>query len=194
MSLLRALPVIIDELVRCVSLRSNTKSTKRESGENWRCCNRRLVLLAPLALAACGFAPVYGPGGNGQTLQNRVLIDPPKSQDSYLLVRELEERLGRSDAPTFALFLGLGISEARLAIDREGDTGRFNRIGRVSYSLRNLDTGQVVTSGEVENFVGYSATGTTVETLAGEQDAQERLMIVIADQIVTRLYAADLSR
>ncbi|MEW9919931.1 LPS assembly lipoprotein LptE [Marimonas sp. MJW-29] len=156
--------------------------------------NRRLVLLAPLALAACGFSPVYGPGGNGQILQNRVLVDPPGSQDSYLLVRELEERLGRSSDPDFALSMILEISEARLAIDREGDTGRFNRIGKVQYSLRDLDTGRVVTSGVVENFVGYSATGTTVETLAGELDAQQRLMVVIADQIVTRLYAATLDR
>lgn len=154
--------------------------------------DRRFVLLAPLALAACGFSPVYGPGGNGQRLQNRVLVDPPNSQDSYLLVRELEERLGRSGDPAYGLTLNLIVSEARLAIDREGDTGRFNRIGIVDYALRDLATGQIVTSGKVENFVGYSATGTTVETLAGELDAQERLMIVIADQIVTRLYAADL--
>ncbi|MFC6636393.1 hypothetical protein GV827_09780 [Sulfitobacter sp. JBTF-M27] len=154
--------------------------------------DRRFVLLAPLALAACGFTPIYGPGGNGQTLQNRVLVDPPGSQDSYLLVRELEERLGRSSDPAFALSMIINTSEARLAIDREGDTGRFNLIGVVQFSLRSLDSGQVVTSGTVENFVGYSATGTTVETLAGEQDAQKRLMNVIADQIVTRLYAADL--
>ena len=154
--------------------------------------DRRFVLLAPLALAACGFTPIYGPGGNGQTLQNRVLVDPPGSQDSYLLVRELEERLGRSSDPAFALSMIINTSEARLAIDREGDTGRFNLIGVVQFSLRSLDSGQVVTSGTVENFVGYSATGTTVETLAGEQDAQKCLMNVIADQIVTRLYAADL--
>ena len=154
--------------------------------------DRRFVLLAPLALAACGFTPIYGPGGNGQTLQNRVLVDPPGSQDSYLLVRELEERLGRSSDPAFALSMIINTSEARLAIDSEGDTGRFNLIGVVQFSLRSLDSGQVVTSGTVENFVGYSATGTTVETLAGEQDAQKRLMNVIADQIVTRLYAADL--
>ena len=156
--------------------------------------DRRFVIIAPLALVACGFEPVYGPGGNGQLLQNRVAVDPPGSPDSYLLVRELEERLGRSDNPAYALSMTLNISEARLAIDREGDTGRFNRIGIVDYSLRDLGTGQIVTSGKVDNFVGYSATGTTVETLAGELDAQERLMVAIADQIVTRLYAADLPR
>jgi LPS-assembly lipoprotein len=154
--------------------------------------SRRFVLLAPLALAACGFSPVYGPGGNGGKLQNRVLIDPPGNQDSYILVRELEQRLGRGDDPAFALSMNIRTSSARLAIDREGDTGRFNRIASVDYSLRRLDDGQIVTSGLVENFVGYSGTGTTVETLAGEQDSQKRLMIAIADQIVARLYAADL--
>ena len=154
--------------------------------------NRRTLLLAPLALAACGFSPVYGTGGNGGRLQNAVLVDPPGSQDSYILVRELETRLGRSDTPTYALSMVIATSEAQLAIDREGDTGRFNRIATVDYSLRDLSTGQITTSGRVENFVGYSATGTTVETLAGEQDAQKRLMVIIADQIVTRLYAADL--
>ncbi|MFK7834590.1 MAG: LPS assembly lipoprotein LptE [Sulfitobacter sp.] len=154
--------------------------------------NRRAFLLAPLALAACGFTPVYGPGGNGGKLQNRVAVDPPGSQDSYILVRELEERLGRSNDPAYALSLVINTSEARVAIDREGDTGRFNRIGIVDYSLRDLNTGQVVNSGRVDNFVGYSATGTTVETLAGEQDAQVRLMTSIADQIVAKLYAANL--
>ncbi len=154
--------------------------------------NRRLILLAPLALAACGFTPVYGTGGNGGRLQNAVQVDPPSTQDSYILVREIEERLGRSDTPTYALSMNIDTSEAQLAIDREGDTGRFNRIAKVDYSLRNLSNGQIVTSGKVENFVGYSATGTTVETLAGEQDAQKRLMNIIAEQIVTRLYAADL--
>lgn len=154
--------------------------------------NRRALLFAPLALAACGFQPVYGPGGNGGILQNKVLVDPPGSQDSYILVREIEERLGRSDVPDFALSMVIRTNEAQLAIDREGDTGRFNRIGVIDYTLRNLNTGQVATSGQVENFVGYSATGTTVETLAGEQDAQVRLMNIMADQIVNRLYAANL--
>ena len=154
--------------------------------------NRRALLLSPLALAACGFEPVYGPGGTGSKLQNRVAVDPPGSQDSYILVRELEERLGRSDNPAYGLSMVINTSEARLAIDREGDTGRFNRIATVDFSLRDLNTGQVVSSGRVDNFVGYSATGTTVETLAGEQDAQVRLMTAIADQIVTRLYTATL--
>jgi LPS-assembly lipoprotein len=155
--------------------------------------DRRTILLAPLALGACGFQPVYGTGGAGRTLQNRVLVDAPSTRDSYVLVRELEERLGRAASPAYGLALTITTSEEGLAIDRAGNTRRFNRLGRVDYALRDLETGSVLTSGTVENFVGYSATGTTVATLAAEQDAQERLMNILAEQITTRLYASDLS-
>ncbi len=155
--------------------------------------DRRFILLAPLAFAACGFTPVYAPDGPGAALQNKVLVDAPGTQDAYLLTRELEQKLGRSDTPVYALSLDLDISRAQVAIDREGDTGRFNRNGAVNFALREMATGQIATSGRVENFVGYSATGTTVETLAGEADAQRRLMVILADQIIARLHAADLT-
>lgn len=154
--------------------------------------DRRMILFAPLAFAACGFQPVYGPGGAGAALQNRVQVDPPGDQDTYILVRELESRLGRSDDPLYGLSLGISTAQAQLAVDREGDIGRFNRVATVDYSLRSLADGQVLTSGRVNNFVGYSATGTSVVSLAGSRDAQRRLMTIIADQVVSRLYAADL--
>ncbi|MBD3665668.1 LPS assembly lipoprotein LptE [Sulfitobacter aestuariivivens] len=155
--------------------------------------SRRTALLAPLALAACGFQPVYGPGGSGAALRNRVLVDAPEDRESFLLVRELEERLGRAAVPAYGLSLTIATTQEGLAIDPEGNTRRFNLLGAVDYALSDLATGQVVTSGRVENFTGYSATGTTVATLAAEEDAQERLMNILADQIVTRLITTGIS-
>jgi len=156
--------------------------------------NRRTFVLAALApLTACGFTPAYGTGGAARNLQNRVLVDTENSRENYLLVRELEERLGRATAPTYGLALKINTQEQGLAIDREGNTRRFNLIGTVGYALRDLSTGAILTSGSVDNFTGYSATGTTVATLAAETDAQERLMNILADQITTRLFAADLT-
>lgn len=155
--------------------------------------NRRWMLLTPLALTACGFEPVYGPSSTGRILQNNVLVDAPSDEKSYLLTRELEERLGRSDAPRFALSLDITTNEQGLAINREGNIERFNLTGVATYALRDVNTGQIVTSGQVDNFTSYSATGTTVVTLASEQDALRRLMVTLADQIVTRLYTVDLA-
>ena len=155
--------------------------------------NRRTALLMPLALAACGFQPVYGPGGAGTALQNQVRVDDPTDRNGYVLTRELETRLGRAANPRFGLALIIVTSEDGLAIDSEGDTDRYNILGSADYALRDLASGAILSSGKVENFTGYSATGTTVATLASQQDAQERLMTILAQQIVTRLYTADLS-
>lgn len=153
--------------------------------------DRRTFVLAALApLAACGFTPAYGPGGAASALQNRVQVDSENSRDNFLLVRELEERLGRASAPAYGLSVQIATEQQGLAINDEGDTRRFNLLGRVDYALRDLASGNIVTSGKVENFTGYSATGTTVATLAAETDAQERLMTILADQITTRLIAA----
>ncbi|WP_323803854.1 LPS assembly lipoprotein LptE [Sulfitobacter litoralis] len=157
--------------------------------------NRRFLFAVPLlALAACGFQPVYGPGGSGTALQNAVQVDAPDDAFSYTLVREIETRLGRADSPRYALALTVDTSQEGLAIDSEDNTTRYNLVGDVDFALRNISTGQVVTSGNVENFTGYSATGSTVATLAAERDAQKRLMVMLAEQLVTRLYAADLAQ
>lgn len=156
---------------------------------------RRFLLALPLlALAACGFQPVYGPNGTGTALQNNVQVDAPDTAFTYTLVREIETRLGRPNAPRYALALTVTTSEEGLAIDTADNTTRYNLIGKVDFALRNLATGQIELSGNVENFTGYSATGSTVATLAAERDAQERLMTMLADQIVTRLYAANLAQ
>ena len=145
-----------------------------------------------LALAACGFTPVYGPGGAGSELQNRVLVDPPVDREGFLLVRQIEERLGRTDDAAYRLSGKLTLVQENRAIDPDGDIRRFHLIGTATYELREAATGDIVRADTVDDFVGYSATGTTVATLAARRDAQERLMTILADQIVLQLQASRL--
>lgn len=157
------------------------------------CCDRRgflKTLLAPaLLLSACGFAPAYGPDGGAQRLQGTIEIDEPVDRNSYLLVQQLEHRLGRAAAPQYGLSLALEVKQERMAIDATNITTRFNVIGRATYALRDLGDGKVLMSGNVDSFTGYSATGSTVATQAAQRDARERLMTILADQITTRLIA-----
>lgn len=151
-----------------------------------------LALCVTLALAACGFTPVYAPGGAGATLQNRVLVDPPVDRAGFLLVRRLEERLGRASDAAYRMGIDLDIREEARAIDPDGDIRRFQLIGSATYTLVDSASGAVVRSDTVDNFVGYSATGTTVATVAAQRDAQERLMTILADEIVLQLQASAL--
>ncbi|MEL7260093.1 MAG: LPS assembly lipoprotein LptE [Pseudomonadota bacterium] len=145
-----------------------------------------------LALAACGFAPVYGPEGTGTALQNRVIVDPPVDREGFLLVRQLEDRLGRTGDAAYRLSVNLTVAQENRAIDPDGDIRRFHLIGTATYELRDAETGTVVRADAVDDFVGYSATGTTVATLAARRNAQERLMTILADQIVLQLQATQL--
>lgn len=142
-----------------------------------------------LALGACGFSPAYGPEGVAERLQGAIEIDEPVDRDSYLLVQQLEHRLGRATVPEYGLSLALRVTEERMAINATNITTRFNVIGKATYALRELDEGKVLLSGNVDSFTGYSATGTTVATQGAQRDAHERLMTILADQITTRLIA-----
>ncbi len=155
--------------------------------------DRRALLCLPLALAACGFQPVYGTGGTGTVLQNSIEVSEPDDVDGYLLSRRLEERLGRATMPTYRLTINVDTKREALAVNTDSNTNRFNLIGEAKYVLVDTATGRILTSGEVDNFTGSSATGTTVATLAAERDARERLMTLLADQIVTRLLSTDLT-
>lgn len=161
---------------------------------------RSLLLALPLLAAACGFTPVYAPGGTGAVLHGRIEVQSPekitsdKATNSYFLVRNLEQRLGRGTAATHKLDLTLKTREEGQALTADNDITRYSVIGTASFSLVRLSDGVIVSSGTVRNFTGYSATGSTVETLAGERDAHERLMVILADQITAQILAtADLS-
>lgn len=155
--------------------------------------DRRTFLLMPLALAACGFRPVYGTGTTGSALQNNVTVTEPDTVESYVLTSRLEERLGRATAPRYELEYTVRVVREKLDVNTESNINRFNFIGVAQYSLIDQSTGRTVTSGSVDNFAGASASGTTVATLAAERDARVRLMTLLADQIVVRLLSTDLA-
>ncbi len=153
--------------------------------------DRRTLLMLPLALAACGFQPVYAPGGAGSALYGNVAVSAPKDVESYLLVQNLEQRLGRSagSGGDYDLNVRVATVTRAAAITTSNETNRYSITGNANFTLKNAASGDVVAKGLVTDFVGYSASGSTVDTLADERDARGRLMEILADHIITRLYS-----
>lgn len=151
---------------------------------------KRTILGLVLGLAACGFTPVYGPDGAGRTLQNQVVFAAPDERNAQLLMQQLEARLGRAQNESYSLEVALDLTQEGLAIDADGNTTRYNMLGVAAYTLTGAADGAIMASGTVRNFTGYSATGTTVATLASERDAEKRLMNILADMIAERLVGA----
>ncbi len=172
-----------------------------------RLSRRALLGGAASVLAACGYTPVYGPGGSGSALDRAVELDTPQTANGFTLRQRLQDRLGPPDRPRYRLAVTVETSTKRVAVTRNQDTRRYNLIGRAHYVLTTLDDAPVatgsygsfdsyaaprnpVTEGTFDSFNSYSATGTTVATLAAERDAYRRLMIILADGIMDRLYLA----
>ncbi|MEM8732152.1 MAG: LPS assembly lipoprotein LptE [Pseudomonadota bacterium] len=156
--------------------------------------SRRVLLLGALTgLAGCGFEPAFTASGGATKLQNRVRVDDPLDRPAYLLTREIEDRLGRGaavgDGGAYGLSYDISISILAAGITSTNEVTRFNLQGEVAYALRDLDSTAVLLSGQVSNFTSYSASGTTVATQAAARDAEDRLMVILADQIVDRLIA-----
>ncbi|RMD63287.1 MAG: hypothetical protein D6826_05350, partial [Alphaproteobacteria bacterium] len=109
--------------------------------------DRRTLLILPLALAACGFQPVYGPGGAAAALRDKVRMDEPDSAETYLLVRNLEDRRGRAAQPEYALSVKVKTDTEGQAITAADETTRYSLVGRAEYSLTRIATGEVIASG-----------------------------------------------
>lgn len=148
-----------------------------------------LTLLAAAPLVACGFTPAYGPTGPARAMMGRIAIDDPGARTTFDLVGRLEERLGRAEAPAWRLGYSVSTEVVALGITSSNAITRYNIVGRVGYSLKRIDTGVTVASGQLQNFTSYSASGTVVSTAASERDAYARLMRILADEIVTDLVA-----
>lgn len=145
--------------------------------------------MAALPLGACGFTPAYGPAGPARGLFNKVAVDAPTDKDAFDFVARIEERLGRPEGAAFRLRYTISTKAEALAIARTNAITRYRLEGSIRFRLLDKGGEKVLTSGEVGSFTAYSASGTSIATAASRDDAKTRLMILLADQVVTRLIA-----
>ena len=149
--------------------------------------DRRQFLLLAGAVGACGFQPAYGPGGSAEGLNGRIEVAEPRNRLSFNLVRQLETRLGLPDAPEYMLTTALSVNQSQLGLTTDNEITRYNVRGRATFTLNEIGTGRVATRGTVENFTSYSDLATPFATQTASNDALDRLMVILADQIVARL-------
>lgn len=152
--------------------------------------SRPLAVLALLALGACGFEPVYAPGGPALSLRGSVAVETADTPFDYRLRTTLEDRLGGVATVTYVLAVETEVAEVTAAIATDGSITRYNLPGRADWSLNDAATGAALAAGQVDSFTSYSTTGTTVATGTARQDALDRLAAGLADLIVRQLLIA----
>ena len=151
------------------------------------CSDRRALLAGLLAVGACGFRPVYGPGGTGTALQGQVRAADPVSRTDYLFLAALEDRLGRPDPGRFDLAYRIAVT--RLEAGRIQGVGatRIVLTGTLDYTL--AEAGLERARGRVTAEAAFSITATQLAAQTAEDDAEARLMRMLAEALVARLLA-----
>lgn len=142
------------------------------------------MFLLVLGVASCGFTPVYAPGSKtGDALSDIVVAPPKNDQANYVFVTKLEARIGRNlnggkvlEHDVWVYEQGAGLVSA---------TNRIQLIGKVSYKVISIEDKRFLFGGSVENFVAFSTDG--LFTTSERNDATERLMSILADQMTTEL-------
>jgi LPS-assembly lipoprotein len=157
---------------------------------------RAALIIASLALSACGLHPLYGGGASnpiGGTLRS-VQVAPIPGQSGWFMHNKLVDRLGEwgGSAPQYRLDVTLDDNITSFGIRGDRAATRERRTLRARYQLVSLATGMVVLDATAGSDSGIDIVSSEYATVAAEQTALEQLSDIVADQIVARLslYAA----
>ncbi len=145
-----------------------------------------MFLAGLLALSACGFTPLYGPGGAG-ALIGAVDIDAPTNRNEFDLVARLTERLGPVSNPAWRLTFSIATGSE--GFSASGATRR-QLTGTANWTLTPKAGGKPL-SGKVRALAGYTEmlssptdTSARLSNAAARDDANRRLMVMLADRII----------
>lgn len=153
--------------------------------------DRRGVLagLGALALtSACGFRPVYGNGGTGRALRGAIRADDPVSRADFQFLRAFEDLLGRPGDARYALAYTISQETVGGGVLQDFGATRVQIFGTLDFVVTDIATGTERASGQVTGNTAYSTTGTQLASLTAAEDAELRLMRMLADRLATRLY------
>ncbi len=152
-------------------------------------------LLIPVicTLMACGFHPIYGArDDNGTPVAeqlNQVAIENIPDRHGQILRNELIDKMygkGRPSSPSYHLVVKIRLAEENLAVQANATSLRtmLNTFG--DYSLQDSQ-GKEIFKGTAHSVTSFSTLADQYGNLAAEEDAVERTLGEVSEQIVNRL-------
>ena len=145
-----------------------------------------------VALAACGFRPLYGRSENYALTQELAHISITSIEDrkgqivhNFLLDR-LNPNGRRADTRyTLKVSVSQTTEEIGLKFTEEATRAKLTLIAR--YSLTRDTDGKVLAEGSVRSVNNYNISDSEFSRVASERDATERAAREVSDEIKTRL-------
>lgn len=163
---------------------------------------RRRALLAlalsPL-LAACGFRPLYGTSSAGESAAEElaaVRIAPLQERSGQILHNLLRDRLnpyGQPTQPRYQLAITVSQVSEETGIRRDETASRAILTLYASYVLADND-GQTLTEGLARSTSAYNILDSSYASTVARQDAEERALTELAEDLKLRLASYFASR
>lgn len=148
---------------------------------------------ASLALSGCGLHPLYGEQSAGRAVDGelqQVAIDLIPERNGQVLRNLLMDRFyleGRPSRPDYRLAIRLSSTEENLGIRPDATATRSRVRINADVQLLSAKTGEVLYRANARSIVSYDILQAQYATLVGQQDAFQRGLTQLSDDIRTRL-------
>ncbi len=148
----------------------------------------RAVLAAGiLALAGCGFKPIYAISEDGAApLNQRIALGAVSAPEEIqpMIVGALTDRMAIENGETADYELNINVKESaeRLAVQIDATVTRYNYRLTAGYVLLNLRNGKK-TKGGAKAVTSYNIVSSQYSTLFAERTAREKAARTLAEEI-----------
>ena len=155
-----------------------------------RLLNWGVLAAAGLALAACGFTPLYGTPGVTSSL-SAIEVATPQGRTGELIREHLDDVLARNSNTPAAYRMSLSLGEQRYprGVRVDNVATRYEYVLVAAYALTEVKTGALAKKGQVRVEVTYDSADQPYASVAAQQDAQDRAAGEAARRIELELAA-----
>ncbi len=153
------------------------------------------ILLLSLAVAGCGFKPMYGDNATATSpavMDRMATIDirPIPDRLGQVVRNELVDALtprGASGGAVYELALKVGEEREDVGLRQNAAATRANYRMSAKFELREIATDKVVLTGTTWAETAFDIVQQDYPTVIAQQDAQQKLAVELAEEIKTRI-------
>jgi LPS-assembly lipoprotein len=149
-----------------------------------------LGLAAVLALAGCGFQPLYDSDHPTSAALASVRVQQITQRYGQEMTNELRDGFNptaRAVAPTYELSVGLTETTSDVAIRQDSTASRTDTSLIADWSLRRLSDGKVVVQGRARSQTGHDVLDTEYANVVSGNSDLERAVRDVSGQIQNRV-------
>ena len=148
---------------------------------------KRFLIALALVLPACGFQPVYAPGGSASFASGNIMVKEIPGRSGYMLRRALQQELAAglpNLSTTATLEVKVSDSLTRLQFKPDGAASRSSYNASASYVLAGEN---ISVRGSSDAETSFSVPDQPYGDISAQTNASDRVMRVLAGRIVDDL-------